>query len=80
MHFIIIMTIIMGFKQHFQQYKLNLLYIRWDDDGVLFVLNQQTYLEFWGASSPKQQSAGRHVTPLRPIILIPSQAVFILTL
>ena len=30
-------------------------------------------------SSLKQQSVGRHVTPLRHIILIPSQLVFTLT-
>jgi hypothetical protein len=33
-------------------------------------------LDFYSASSLKQQSAGRHVAPLGNIILIPSQPVF----
>ena len=44
-----------------------------DDDEVRFVLDQHTELDFYSASSLKQQSAGRHVAPLRHIILIPSQ-------
>ena len=36
-------------------------------------------MDFCSASSLKQQSAGRHVAPLRHIILIPSQQVFGLT-
>ena len=35
--------------------------------------------DFYSASSMKQQSAGRHMGPLRHIILIPSQPVFALT-
>jgi hypothetical protein len=35
-----------------------------DDDEVHFVLNQHTELDFYSASSLKQQSAGRHVAPL----------------
>jgi hypothetical protein len=35
-------------------------------------------LNFYGASSLKQQSAGRHVAPLRHIILIPSQSLLFL--
>jgi hypothetical protein len=45
-------------------------WFRWDD--VCFVLDQHTQLD----SSLKQQSAGRHITPLVHIILIPSQPVF----
>ena len=50
-----------------------------DDDEVCFVLSQQVELDFYSASSPKQQSAGRHVAPLGHIILIPSQPVFALS-
>jgi len=50
---------------------------QWDDDKVRFVLDQQTELDFYGASSLKQQSAGRHVAPLGHII--PSQPVFALS-
>jgi hypothetical protein len=44
-----------------------------------FVLDQLAQLDFYGASSLTQQSAGRHVAPLRHITLIPSQPVFALT-
>ena len=50
-----------------------------DDDDVRFVLDQQAELDFYSASSLKQQSADRHVAPLGHIILIPSQPVFALT-
>ena len=50
-----------------------------DDDVVCFVLDQHTELDFYCASSLKQQSVGRHVAPLGHIILIPSQPVFALT-
>jgi len=36
-------------------------------------------LDFYSASSLKQQSADRHVAPLGQIILIPSQPVFSLS-
>ena len=52
---------------------------QWEDDEVRFVLDQHAELDFHSASSLKQQSAGRHVAPLRHIILIPSQPVFALT-
>ena len=51
-----------------------------DDDDVHFVLDQHAELDFYSASSLKQQSAGRHVALLGHIILIPRQAVFTLTL
>jgi hypothetical protein len=41
-----------------------------------FVLDQHIYLDFYSASSLKQQSWVRHVTPLGHIILIPSNPVF----
>jgi hypothetical protein len=48
-----------------------------DDDEVRFDLDQHAEFDFFhSASSLKQQSAGRHVDPLRHIILIPSQPVF----
>ena len=45
-----------------------------DDDEVRFVLHQHAELDFYSASSMKQQSAGRHVAPLGHIIQ--SQPVF----
>ena len=51
-----------------------------DDDDVHFVLDQHAELDFYSASSLKQQSVGRHVALLGHIILIPRQAVFTLTL
>ena len=53
-------------------------YIQWNDD-VRFVLDQHAELDFHSASSLKQQSRDRHVTPLGHIILIQSQPVFVLT-
>jgi hypothetical protein len=44
-----------------------------------FVLYQHTELDFYSASSLKQQSTDRHVAPLGHIILILSQPVFVLT-
>ena len=51
----------------------------WNNDDVLIVLDQHAELDFYSASSLKQQSAGRHVAPLGHIILIPSQPVFALS-
>ena len=48
----------------------------WDDDDVRFVLVQHAYLDFYSASSLKQQSAIRYAAPLQHIILIQSQPVF----
>jgi hypothetical protein len=42
-----------------------------DDDEVRFVLDQHAELDFYSASSLKQQSVDRHVAPLGHIILIP---------
>jgi hypothetical protein len=47
-----------------------------DDDEVRFVLDQHAELDFYSASSLKQQYAGRNVTPFGHIILIPSQQIF----
>ena len=55
------------------------LNFQWDDDEVRFVLDQHAELDFFSASSLKQQSAGRHVALLGQIILIPSQPVFALS-
>ena len=51
---------------------------QWNDDEVRFVLHQRAELDFYSASSLKQQSAGRHVATFGHItcILIPSQPVF----
>ena len=53
-------------------------YFKRDDYQVHFVLDQLAELEFYSASTLKQQSAGRHVAPLGHIFLIPSQPVFLL--
>ena len=44
---------------------------QWNDDDVLFVLDQNV-IYLYCASSLKQQSADRHVAPFGHIILIPS--------
>jgi len=49
---------------------------QWDDGEIHFVLDQPAELDFYSASSLKQQSADRHVAPLGHIIMIPSQPVF----
>jgi hypothetical protein len=45
---------------------------------VRFILDQHAELDLYSASSLKQQSAGRNVTPFGHIILIPSQPIFAL--
>ena len=50
---------------------------QWDDCEVRFVLDQHVVLDFYSASSLKQQSAGKHVAPLGYIVLIPGQPVFV---
>jgi len=50
-----------------------------DVDDVRFVLYQHAELDFYSASSLKQKYAGRHVAPLRHIIVIPSRLVFALS-
>ena len=55
------------------------VHFQWDDDEVRFVLDQHAELDFYIASSLKQQTADRHVAPLGHIILIPSQPVFALS-
>jgi len=49
-------------QQFFQLYHgENKLIFQWDDDEVRFVLDQHAELDFYSASSLKQQSADRHV-------------------
>jgi hypothetical protein len=38
---------------------------KWDDDEVRFVLDKHALLDFYSASSLKQQSVGKHVAPLK---------------
>jgi hypothetical protein len=57
----------------------NKLILKLDDDEVRFVPDQHADMDFYCASSLKQQSADRYVAPLRHIILIPSQPVFALS-
>ena len=52
---------------------------QWNDDEVGFVLDQHAEVDLYSASSLKQQSADRHVAPLKHIILIPNQPVFVLS-
>jgi hypothetical protein len=47
--------------------------------NIFFLFAIRAVLDFYSASSLKQQSAGRHVAPLEHIILIPSQTVFALS-
>ena len=70
----------MPIQQFFNYIMARTTYFQWDDDDeVRFVLDQYAELDFYSASSLKQQSAGRHVAPLGHIILIPSQPVFALS-
>ena len=52
---------------------------QWDDNDVCFLLDQHAKLDFYSASSLRQQSADRHVAPLRHIILFLGQPVFALS-
>ena len=49
-------------------------FFRWDDVHIV-LYQQHTWLDFYIASSLKQQSAARHVSPLEHIILIPTQSL-----
>jgi hypothetical protein len=69
----------MPIQQFFSYIMARTINFQWDDDEVRFVLDQHTELDFYSATSLKQQSVGRHVAPLGHIILIPSQPVFDLT-
>ena len=53
-----------------------------DDDEIHFVLDQHKHskLDFYIASSLKQQSVDRHVAPFGHIILNPKQSVLALSL
>jgi predicted alpha/beta hydrolase len=66
--------------QQFFSYIMVRTSCEWDDDEVCFVLDQHAELDFYSASSLKQQSADKHVAPLGHIILIPNQPVFVLFL
>jgi hypothetical protein len=73
-----------GFENYYHfHYSTNInrskLHFQWDDDVVRFVLDQHAELDFYSAYSLKQQSAGRHVAPLRHIIMIVNLPVFALT-
>jgi hypothetical protein len=45
----------------------------------MYIFTKYQQLDFYSASSLKQQSVDRHVAPLGHIILIPSQPVFVLS-
>jgi hypothetical protein len=50
-----------------------------DGDEFRFILDQYADLDFYSASSLKQQFTGRYVAPLGHIILIPGQPIFALS-
>jgi hypothetical protein len=52
---------------------------QWDNNDILFVLDQHAELNFYSASSLKQQSMDRHVVQLWHIILILSKPVVALS-
>ena len=52
---------------------------QWDDNDVCFLLDQHAKLDFYSASSLRQQSADRHVAPLGHIILFLGLPVFALS-
>jgi hypothetical protein len=58
---------------------INFNHYQCDDDEVRLVLDQHADLDLYSASSLKQESAGRNVTPFGHIILIPSQPIFALS-
>jgi hypothetical protein len=63
--------------QFYSYIKARTNYIRRDDDDndVNFVLDHHAELDAYSVSSLKQQFMGKHVPPLRHIIMIPSQSV-----
>jgi hypothetical protein len=47
---------------------VNQLHVKfWWDDDVCFVLDQRFELDFYSASSLKQQPVRRHATPSQPV-------------
>jgi hypothetical protein len=70
---------LMPTKQFFSYIMARTVNFQWDDDEVRFVLDQNAKLDFYSASSLKQQPTGRHVAPLGHIIPIPSQPVLALS-
>jgi hypothetical protein len=66
-------------EQFFSNIMERTSYFQQNDDDVHFVLDLHAKLDFYSASSLVHQFVNKHVTPLRHIILIPSQPVFALT-
>jgi hypothetical protein len=48
-------------EQFFSYIMARTSYIQWNDDDVCFLLDLHAYLDFYSASSLKQQFVGRHV-------------------
>jgi hypothetical protein len=48
--------------------------------ALYYIVDKHVTLDFYSASSLKQQSGDRYVAPLRHIILIPNQPIFALSL
>jgi len=64
-----------------QFFSENKLHFWWDEENdVRFVLDKHIELNFYSASSLKQQSAGKHFSSLRRIILIPRHQSLLLLL
>ena len=68
---------LMPTQQLFSYIMARTINFQWDNDEVRFVLDQHAELDFYSATSLRQQFAGRHVAPL--VILIPNQPVFALS-
>ena len=66
---IVVLTLIQQFSAISWREQIN---FQRDDDEVRFKLDQHAEMDFYSASSLKQQSVGRHVAPLEHSILIPT--------
>ena len=73
-----LLLLLLQMSNIFSYFMVRTSYIHRNDDDVSFVQDQHAELDFYNASSLKKPSVGRHVAPLRQIILIPSQPVFAL--
>ena len=68
----------MSYEQFFSYIMARTSYIRWDHNDNDDVRFSSAKLDLYSARLLKQQSTCRHVALLWHIILIPSQAVFVL--
>jgi len=61
---------LMPIQQLFSYIMARTVNFQWDNNVACLVLDQNSQLDFYSASSLKQQSADRHVTPLGVLSLI----------